>query len=122
MNSGDKKWWQSNGGFIPAPKIDTGLFAGVKLPPTPNPGQAQIIATKTLMIYGTGRNAGPNVRAENAKLFAVDKASGKEVGAVKIPSPTTAVPMTFMYQGRQYIVFATGEGRRTSLVALALPK
>ena len=122
MNSGDKKWWQSNGGFIPAPKIDTGLFAGVKLAPTPNPGQAQIITTKSLMIYGTGRNAGPSVRGANAKLFAVDKATGAEVGAVKIPSPTTAVPMTFMHQGKQYIVFATGEGSNTSLVALALPR
>ena len=44
------------------------------------------------------------------QIFAVDKATGKQVGAVKIPSKTTAVPMTFMHQGRQYIVFATGTG------------
>ena len=29
--------------------------------------------------------------------------------------------MTFMHQGRQYIVFAIGAGANTSLVALALP-
>ena len=53
--------------------------------------------------------------------FAVDKATGKQVGAVEIPSRTSAVPMTFMHKGKQYIVFATGAGSNTSLVALRLP-
>jgi len=52
----------------------------------------------------------------------VDKATGKQVGKVAIPSRTTAMPMTFMHQGRQYIVFATGAGANTSLVALTLPR
>jgi quinoprotein glucose dehydrogenase len=94
----------------------------VKLPPQPGPGQAQIIATKSLVIYGNGRNAAPALRGNNARLFAVDKASGKQVGAVRIPSPTTAMPMTFLHKGKQYIVFATGQGANTSLVALALPR
>jgi quinoprotein glucose dehydrogenase len=51
----------------------------------------------------------------------VDKATGKQVGAVKIPAKTTAVPMTFLHNGRQYIVFAIGAGSNTSLVALTLP-
>ena len=61
-------------------------------------GQAQVITTKSLVIYGTGRGGGP----PNAKpqLFAVDKATGKQVGAVAIPSRTSAVPMTFMHKGR----------------------
>jgi hypothetical protein len=29
--------------------------------------------------------------------------------------------MTFLHQGRQYIVFATGAATNTALVALALP-
>ena len=37
-------------------------------------------------------------------------------------SKTTAVPMTFLHEGRQYIVFAIGAGANTSLVALTLPK
>jgi len=40
---------------------------------------------------------------------------------VNIPARTTAVPMTFLHQGKQYIVFATGAGSSTALVALALP-
>jgi quinoprotein glucose dehydrogenase len=52
----------------------------------------------------------------------VDKTTGKQVGAVEIPSKTSAVPMTFLHKGKQYIVFATGGGSNTSLVALALPQ
>mgnify|MGYP001581548512 CR=1 FL=1 len=121
MNSGDKKWWQANGGYLNPQRVDTGLFAGVTLPPRPSGGQAQIITTKTLVIYGTGRNGRVGANQPNTNLFAVDKATGMAVGSVKIPSVTTAVPMTFMHQGKQYIVFATGQGMNTSLVALKLP-
>ena len=118
LNSGEKVWWTSNGG---QPTITTKdpLFAGVTLPPGASRGQAQVITTKTLLIYGTGRSGG--VPDATPMLYAVDKATGKQVGAVEIPSRTTAVPMTFMHQGRQYIVYATGAGATASLVALRLP-
>ena len=53
------------------------------------------MTTKTLMIYGTGRSGG--IPDADPKLYAVDKATGKQVGAVEIPARTTAVPMTFMH-------------------------
>ena len=54
------------------------LFAGVTLPPRAASGQAQIIVTKTLVIYGTGRLGGvPN---STPQLFAVYKATGRQVG------------------------------------------
>jgi len=120
MSTGDKAWWMPNGGQLVPVTSNDPLFAGVKLPPAPpGNGHAQVITTKTLMIYGTGRSGGPpNVEP---RLYAVDKASGKQVGAVAIPSKTTAVPMTYMHKGRQYVVFAIGAGANTSLVALALP-
>ncbi|MGV3708678.1 MAG: hypothetical protein ACO1Q7_07535, partial [Gemmatimonas sp.] len=125
MNTGDKSWWIPNAVMIPV-KDTSKIFAGVNLPPRPGPGQAQVITTKSLMIYGTGRSGGAPASmgaAEAApKLFAVDKATGKQVGAVRIPAKTTAVPMTFMHKGKQYIVFATGQGAGTSLVALTLPE
>ncbi|AHG88641.1 Pyrrolo-quinoline quinone repeat-containing protein [Gemmatirosa kalamazoonensis] len=119
MNSGDKAWWIPSGGkLLPVTTTDP-LFAGVQLPPsTGGRGQPQVITTKTLVIYGTGRSFAP---PGPPQLYAVDKATGKQVGAVTIPSRTTAVPMTFLHQGKQYIVFATGAGANTSLVALALP-
>ena len=120
MSTGDKAWWIPNGGqLLPVTSKDP-LFAGVNMPPAaPTRGQGQVITTKSLMIYGTGRSGGPP-NAE-PRLYAVDKASGKPVGAVRIPSRTSAVPMTFIHKGRQYIVFATGASANTSLVALTLP-
>jgi quinoprotein glucose dehydrogenase len=122
MNSGDKAWWIPNGGFY-VPEVnpdspDAAMFKNVKLIPQSSGGQPQVITTRTLVIYGTGRNGGPP--GSEPRLFAVDKATGKEVGAVTIPARTSAPPMTFLHQGRQYIVFATGAGQNTALVALAL--
>jgi len=118
MNTGDRRFWLPNGGFVPQTSSDP-LFAGVQIAPRPAGGQAQVIVTKSLLIYGTGRSGG--VPGAPPRLYAVDKATGREVGAVEIPSRTTAMPMTFMHRGKQYIVFATGAGASTSLVSLRLP-
>ena len=60
------------------------LFAGVdSAAATGARGQAEVITTKTLVIYGTGRSGGPPRPPYH--LYAVDKATGKEVGAVQIP-------------------------------------
>jgi quinoprotein glucose dehydrogenase len=97
-----------------------------------------VINTKTLMIYGTGRSGGaggrrgggggggaagaaPQQPANQPQLYAIDKLTGQQVAAVRIPQVNTAVPMTFMHKGRQYIVFAYGQGANTGLTALALP-
>lgn len=121
MSTGDKTWWIPNGGqLVPVTSTDP-LFKGVTLPPAPpGRGHAQVITTRTLTIYGTGRGGGPP--KVEPHLYAVDKATGKQVGAVQIPTKTSAPPMTFLHKGRQYIVFATGGGANTSLVALTLPK
>jgi quinoprotein glucose dehydrogenase len=117
LNTGDKVWWIPNGGQMCVPMTADPLFRGLTLPPQPaGSGQAQVINTRSLVIYGTGRG-GPGL----PRLYAVDKATGRQVGAVEIPSKTTAVPMTFMFQGKQYIVFATGATNSTALVALKLP-
>ena len=118
MNSGDKAWWIPNGGFNQVTSTDP-LFKDITLPPVGARGQPQVITTKSLVVYGTGRSGG--AAGAPPQIFAVDKATGKQVGAVKIPSKTSAVPMTFLHQGKQYIVFATGSGPNTSLVALTLP-
>jgi quinoprotein glucose dehydrogenase len=134
MTTGDKKWWFPNGNAWREQTTTSPLFAGVTLPRVPAiGGQPQVINTKTLMIYGTGRSggAGRGGRAGGAagaaqpanppQLYAGDKATGQQVAAVRIPQVNTAVPMTFMHKGKQYIVFATGAGANTSLVALTLP-
>jgi quinoprotein glucose dehydrogenase len=136
LKTGDKKWWVPNGNIWRDAISDDPLFEGVKLPRIPNnTSQAEVITTKTLLINGTGRGGGGGGRGRGGagggggraagpapQLYAFDKATGKQVGAVPIPAVNTAVPMTFMHQGKQYVVFATGAGANTALVALTLPK
>jgi quinoprotein glucose dehydrogenase len=151
LKTGDKKWWQPNGGiYRDAPTTTDPLFSGVTLPKIPfNTSQPELITTKTLLINGTGRSGGPGCATAGGggggggrggrgggggrggaglgplpppMLYAFDKATGQRVGAVSIPQVNSAVPMTFMHQGRQYIVFASGAGDCTKLIALSLPK
>ncbi len=140
MSTGDKKWWVPNGNRWREVTTNDPLFEGVKLPRIPAlGGQPEVIATKSLIIHGTGRSGGagqlaarggrgggraggPGSGAPGPQLYAFDKATGKQVGAVNIPSVNSAVPMTFLHNGKQYVVFATGAGDNTALVALTLPR
>ena len=45
-----------------------------------------------------------------AMLRAYDKATGKEVGAVWMPAPQSGAPMTYVVDGKQYIVVAVSGG------------
>ena len=57
-------------------------------------------------------------------LRAYDKTDGDEVGAVYMPAPQTGAPMTYMLDGRQYVVVAVGgqeEDFGGELLAYALP-
>ena len=147
ITTGDKKWWVPNGNRWREQTTSDPLFAGVQLPKIPAlGGQPEVITTSTLVIHGTGRSGnaggtrgrggrggagggggrgGGNTAAPppvQSQLYAFDKATGKQVGAVNIPAVNTAVPMTFMHQGKQYIVFATGQGESVGLTALTLPR
>ena len=127
MNTGDKRWWVPNGNLWRQQVSTDPLFKDVKLPMVPTlGGQAQVMNTKTLVIQGAGRTAIARVMRSQGgagpQLYAFDKATGKPAGTVSLPTVSTAVPMTFMHLGRQYIVVATGAGGNTSLVALALPR
>ena len=53
---------------------------------------------------------------------AYDKLTGKELGAVPLPGPQTGSPMTYLHDGKQYIVVAVaGQGAPAELIGLALP-
>jgi quinoprotein glucose dehydrogenase len=55
-------------------------------------------------------------------LRAYDKATGREIGALYMPAPQTGSPMTYMVDGRQFLVVATSGGERSGeLLAYALP-
>jgi quinoprotein glucose dehydrogenase len=55
-------------------------------------------------------------------LRAYDKADGKEVGAVYMPAPESGSPMTYLLNGKQYIVIAVSGGNYSGeLIAYKLP-
>ena len=53
----------------------------------------------------------------------VHKATGNEVGSVYIPAPQSGSPMTYLFNGRQYIVIAISGGNYSGeLLAFRLPQ
>ena len=57
-----------------------------------------------------------------AMLRAYDKATGKEVGAVYMPGAQTGSPMTYMLNGKQYLVVAvSGAVVPGEIMAFTLP-
>jgi quinoprotein glucose dehydrogenase len=84
---------------------------------------AGALVTKTLVISGDPVATTIASLGRGAMLRAYDKATGREVGAVYMPGPQTGSPMTYMLNGRQYIVLGIGGGDFSSeYIAFRLPK
>ena len=114
MNTGETLWMIPNGDTPERIKNHPALN-GVDLPNTGVESQALTIVTRTLLMYSEGRGGRP-------LLYAVDKATGERLGTVRLPAPATSIPMSYMHQGRQYVVVPSGSDRHPgSLVALAIP-
>jgi quinoprotein glucose dehydrogenase len=123
LDTGDFRW-QVPFGATPDSVRNHPALRGLNLPlvmgrPGNNPGT---LVTKTLVIAGE-HNFGPTPSGQRgAMLRALDKMTGKEVGTVYMPAPQTGSPMTFLLNGRQYIVVAiSGAGYSGELVAFRLP-
>jgi quinoprotein glucose dehydrogenase len=57
-----------------------------------------------------------------AMLRAYDKTTGKEVGAVWMPAQQSGSPMTYMMDGKQYIIVAVSGGNYSGeYIAYSLP-
>ena len=64
----------------------------------------------------------PNFEVHDPKFVAYDKTTGKVVGEVALPRNATGAPMTYMLNGKQYIVVPTGGANLPAeLIALRLP-
>jgi len=93
------------------------MLKGVTIPRTGRIGPIGTLTTKTLVISGeSGFTATPTGRG--AKLYAYDKATGKEVANIFMPAPQTGSPMTYMLGGKQYLIVAiSGAGFPAELIA-----
>jgi len=126
MNSG-KILWQKTHSSTPDDIRDNPALKGLNLPRLGQPGRTFIgaLTTKTLVIAGEG-GVHSNAKGEQiALLRAYDKATGDDIpGDVKLPGKQTGSPMTYLYQGKQYIVLAvttTGDEGGGELIAYSLP-
>ncbi len=109
--------WQIAHGETPDSIRNNAAVKGLNIPRTGRPGVFGVLVTKTLVICGE-RSAGQSA----VMLRAYDKATGKEVGAVPMPAGQTGTPMTYAFNGKQYIAVAiAGPGFPAELIAFKLP-
>ncbi|PWU03555.1 MAG: quinoprotein glucose dehydrogenase [Terriglobia bacterium] len=121
LNKGDILW-QAAHGDTPDNIKNHPALKGLNIPRTGRPGQAGTLVTKTLLIAGEKGMATQENGQRGAKLRAYDKATGKDAGWVSMPAPQSGSPMTYMINGKQYVVVAiSGGGYNAELVAYRLP-
>jgi len=115
--------WQIAHGETPDVVRNHPALKGLNIPRT---GQETYnvgtLVTKTLVIAGEGQITTTSEHPRGAMLRAYDKKTGKEVGAVYMPAPQTGSPMTYMLNGKQYIVVAVSGGAYSGeYIAYTLP-
>ena len=103
--------WQIPHGETPDAVRNHPALKGLTIPRTGRSnGRIGTLATKTLLIAGEP-GFGPTPSGQRGSMLrAYDKANGKEVGAVYMPAPQTGSPMTYMMNGKQYLVVAISGG------------
>jgi quinoprotein glucose dehydrogenase len=115
--------WQVPHGDTPDVIRNHPALRGLSIPRTGRPGMAGTLVTRSLVIAGEP-GFGPTPSGQRGSMLrAYDKRTGAEVGAVYMPAPQTGSPMTYMLNGRQYLVVAISGGAYSGeLLALRLPR
>jgi len=128
LNTGEIVW-QIAHGETPDHIKNHPALKGLNIPRTGRPGGAGgssggigTLVTKTLLISGEGGTVRMPDGSRGAMLRAYDKKTGAEVGSVAMPGAQTGNPMTYMLDGKQYIVVASSSSINPGeLVAYRLP-
>ena len=122
LNTGDHLWMVPNGDTPDCVKNHPAL-SGVEIPRTGKPDRSGILVTKTLLFAGEGAGVfATPTWAGGPMFYAYDKQTGEILSEFELPKNQSGVPMTYMLDGKQYIVMAIGaRGQAAELVALALP-
>jgi quinoprotein glucose dehydrogenase len=128
LNKGEIVWQVAHGETPDAVRNHPAL-KGFNIPRTGRTGGAGgssggigTLTTKTLVIAGEGGVFTTPSGQRGAMLRAYDKLTGQEVGEIYLPAAQTGNPMTYMLNGKQYLVVAVG-GAGTipaELIAFAL--
>jgi quinoprotein glucose dehydrogenase len=113
--------WQIAHGDTPDNVRNHPALKGLTIPRTGQAGIIGTLVTKTLLIAGEAQvTTGEHPRG--ALLRAYDKLTGKDAGSVLMPAQQTGSPMTYLFEGKQYLVVAIGGGNYAGeLLAFRLP-
>ena len=112
--------WQVPHGETPDEVRNNPALKGMTIPRTGSKGKVGVLVTKSLIIAGDGTaTTGPDGKL-GGWLRAYDKATGREVGAVPLPTKVTGSPMTYSVDGAQYIAVAVSGGMPGQLVGFRL--
>jgi quinoprotein glucose dehydrogenase len=115
MNKGTIAWQIANGD-TPANVKSNPKLQGLNIPKTGSPRLVGLMVTKTLLFAGDGTTP---------LLHAYDKKTGEDIAQIQMPGMQTGVPMTYVHQGRQFILVPVAANAATGtiaqLVAYALP-
>jgi quinoprotein glucose dehydrogenase len=136
LNTGNHRWMVPMGDLAQSHPV----LKQLSPPPVGRAARGHVLLTKTLLIIGqegtTQRESGPlresaaepgtvsvpNFEIHDPKLCAYDKATGNLAGEVALPRNATGAPMTYMLNGKQFIVVPTGGANLPAeLIALRLP-
>jgi quinoprotein glucose dehydrogenase len=120
LKTGNHLWMAANGD---GPRFHPELKA-LNLPPLGQAVRSGILVTKSLLFVTEGDQLHPRTPPGGGgrKVRVFDKASGRPVWEMELEAGVTGSPMTYLHQGRQYIVFAIGGAQHPAeLVALSLP-
>ncbi|HXI28151.1 MAG TPA: PQQ-binding-like beta-propeller repeat protein [Vicinamibacterales bacterium] len=121
LDKGELKW-QVPHGDTPDAVRNSPILKGMNIPKTGQPGSVGLVVTKTLVVLGDPSVTTTPEHPRGAMLRAYDKQTGKEVGAVWMPAPQSGSPMTYMANGKQYIIVSVSGGNYSGeYIAFALP-
>ena len=125
MNTGERLW-SIPIGETPEEIRNHPLLEGVDIPNTGGTGFSIQIIMGDILVQTTEDLRGETEVNENGMpmLHARDKRTGEILGSLELPMPGQYGMMTYMYEGRQYLLLQAGSARRGqpgSLMALRLP-
>jgi quinoprotein glucose dehydrogenase len=113
--------WQVAHGETPDRVINHPALAEMDIPRTGQGASVGTLVTRSLLIAGEAQLTTGADGERRAFLRAYDKATGDEVGALKLPAPQTGSPMTYSVDGVQYLVVAvSGSGYSGALLSFSL--
>ena len=119
LSTGEQAWMVPNGD---GPRNHPAL-AALNLPPLGDATPSAVIATKTLLFVTQADKSTPRspVNVGGTKFLALDKATGETLASIDLGVGQNGTPMTYLHDGKQYVVVAVGStDYPAELVALAL--